>query len=315
MTTILTTLDPREIYLLELFVSPAYLANLRDTWGEMIGHVERCLDEYMQNLPSNSRTLSLPEQPDSVWGERVLHNFRSTYQNLCSGVIALTHGDLQGLDSANGPLNDHKGQREFSSEWMRPEDRERYFELLNRSSTIASNICATEDPYWAPGDLLNPAARGEISLPTDLPAYQLNKTVNVATAETVNRAGVYIPNFAASCPQFLSPFKNAPTATVRVGVEPLFHPSTGEKYAEEPIYESRDCIWTLIERGPSTEVKPQPWRYEASFRITGGEVCPESGYYFAPARADSKRFFARGTVMPTFAFEYGATIWQWDSQQ
>jgi hypothetical protein len=64
------------------------------------------------------RSRQLPEQPDIVWGERVLPNFRDTLQGLCTGYIMVSHEDLAGLHFAHGPKNDFKGQMDFWSGWM-----------------------------------------------------------------------------------------------------------------------------------------------------------------------------------------------------
>ena len=51
-------------------------------------------------------------------------------------------------------------------------------------------------------------------------------------------------------------------------------------------------------------------------RVEGGQPCPEAGYWFTPAKADSRRYFKEGEVMPVFdGSQYGATIWQWSPQQ
>jgi len=50
-------------------------------------------------------------------------------------------------------------------------------------------------------------------------------------------------------------------------------------------------------------------------RCEAGRPCPREGYWFTPAKTDSRRFFMQGEVMPAFESQYGATIWQWDEQQ
>lgn len=96
----MATIVPHEIYLLETYSSVGFLAQLRDTWGDMVRHLEDCRDQFMLNLPADYRNRPLPAQPDAVWGQHVLPNFRSTYDALCAGVIALSHGDQDGLYSA-----------------------------------------------------------------------------------------------------------------------------------------------------------------------------------------------------------------------
>lgn len=50
-------------------------------------------------------------------------------------------------------------------------------------------------------------------------------------------------------------------------------------------------------------------------RCEAGEVCPQTGYWSTPAKADSRRRFQQGETMPELGAAYGATIWQWDSVQ
>lgn len=314
----MTKLVPQEIYLLEKFTSPQYLAELRDTWGDLIKHLEQCLDQFMVNLPSNYRNRPLPEQPDAVWGERILPNFRETFQGLCSGVISLSHGDIKALRSANGPFNDYKGQREYSTDWMNTADADRYFELLNKANTMAGNICATEEPYWQPGDLLNYVKnRGPIEIPSELPEYRLNSNTIVRTDEFVKHPGIYLPDLDGSCAEFLNPYNEAPPAIVVEGNRDLLHPSTGAKYGEEPVFEDKPCIWTLVERAPANSNKRAPATLieSAMHRTPGGDACPASGYYFSPAKEGSRRSFQQGEIMPNFESTYGATIWQWDPDQ
>ena len=71
---------PKEIFLLERYVSLESFGQLRDTWGQMIEHLEKCLALFEHDLPANYRSRQLPEQPDIVWGGRVLPIFRNTFQ-------------------------------------------------------------------------------------------------------------------------------------------------------------------------------------------------------------------------------------------
>lgn len=313
----MTKLIPKEIYLLELFSSPTYLAELRDTWGDMVQHLEHCLDHFMRNLPSNYRRRPLPEQPDIVWGERVLPNFRSTFQSLCDGVISLSHGDAKALSCANGPMNDHKGQAEYSAEWLGEKDFALYYERLDKAYQMAANICATANCYWRPGGLGDPRIVGAaINLPADLPHYQPVELSKVATGAPVKTAGVYLPDVDSSCPEYLSPHKVAPNAIVLKGVEDLLHPSTGAKYGEKPVFQQVPCIWTQIERtGFNHRPGSTSLVHAEVHRTPGGHACTASGYYFTPSHAGSRRYFEKGTLMPTFDSSYGATIWQWDEQQ
>ncbi|MBE3026923.1 PoNe immunity protein domain-containing protein [Janthinobacterium sp. GW458P] len=51
-------------------------------------------------------------------------------------------------------------------------------------------------------------------------------------------------------------------------------------------------------------------------RVEGGSPCPQAGYWFTPAIPGSLRHFEQGEIMPVSAdTQYGATIWQWSSEQ
>ncbi|MEZ0471145.1 type VI immunity family protein [Luteimonas salinilitoris] len=51
-------------------------------------------------------------------------------------------------------------------------------------------------------------------------------------------------------------------------------------------------------------------------RTPGGQACPQAGWWFTPAKADSLRYFERGEIMPKVeGSAWGDTIWQWSSDQ
>jgi hypothetical protein len=314
-----TQVNPQEIYLLERYSSLDYLGSLRDTWAAMVKHVEACLDSFMQNLPATYRSRPIPEQPDIVWGQRVLPNFQKTLLGLDTGYILLAHGDSEGLSCANGPLNDHKGQFDYSSEWMSPDDFGRYEALLNKAATMAGNIVATEGAHWNPLELSNYSeALGPLDPPVRWPVYRINRNVSVRTGEKTIQTGIYAPDMNDSCAEFLNKnYEEAPAASVLIGLEDLLDPTTGEKYGEQPLYEKRNCVWYLVQREADVDLAVQSNTVAAERRgsVQAGETCPETGFYFTPARPDSRRLFQKGDLMPGFDTAYGATIWQWDAEQ
>ena len=53
-----------------------------------------------------------------------------------------------------------------------------------------------------------------------------------------------------------------------------------------------------------------------SGRVQGGGACPQTGYWFTPAKENSRGHFQQGELMPIFAdSDYGTTIWQWSAEQ
>jgi hypothetical protein len=247
-----TPLNPQEIYLLERYVSVEYFGKLRDSWGEMVSHLERCLDNFMLNLPSDYRERPRPEQPDVVWGERVVPNFRTTLQKLCDGLIELPNGNFAGLKYSHSVISDFKGQTDYWSGWMNVEDENKSAQLLNSSTQIASNIVATIGASWSPSELTDHYSerdRGALDAPANWPTYQLKKNITIRSGDGITRAGIYVPDILNSGAEFLYPGNgSAPEASASTKIEELFNPSTNEKYGERVIYKKFACAWTLVER-------------------------------------------------------------------
>ncbi|MEO7495933.1 MAG: hypothetical protein ABIT83_18875 [Massilia sp.] len=248
----MAALDPQEVFLLERYTSAAYTGQLRDVWGEMIAHVEQCVDAFMRKPPRDDRSRLLPDRPDIVWGERVLPNFRDTCRALCDGYIELTHGDLAGLDACHGPMSDAKGQSDFSPDWMNVADRETYGRLLNRASGMAGNISASVGAYWSPGELTSrydESARGALDPPPRWPVYALDTHTAVRTGHPVKVSGIYLPDTDNSGAQFLSAAGDvAPEACAFIRMEDLLNPDNGQKYAGQPIFDKRAVLWRLVTR-------------------------------------------------------------------
>jgi hypothetical protein len=255
-------INPQEIYLLERYTSLAYFGEMRDAWEVMIKHVEACLDRFVHSLPLDYRNRPLHKQPDIVWGERVLPNFRETFQGLCDGYIQLSHGNMDAFSYAYGPLGDSKGQSDFWSGWMGDADEETYRNLLSAASNIATNIEVTENARWKAGQLGDRyhQVRRPLNPPPQWPQYRLVPSVHVATDVAVQQTGIYVPSLDNSCAQYLNPrLPNAPEASVFIRMEDLFAPDTKEKYGERPVFEKHPCEWTLVERISDTGGKSSQW--------------------------------------------------------
>ncbi|TWI69233.1 hypothetical protein IP91_00299 [Pseudoduganella lurida] len=308
----MTALIPQEVFLLERYSSVPYLEALRDTWAQMVGHLEDCLDRFMHDMPADYRRRPLPEQPDIVWGERVLPNFRDTLQSLNADLALLRSGDASGLTACNGPLGDFKGQTDFSTDWMAEDDARRYGELLARAVMLASNIQATDDAFWKPGALTTgyrERSRGPLDAPQRWPAYRLDTQTQVASDAPLRISGIYLPDVEDSCAQFLGVRQHvAPQAKVMLQ-------SNAAGGGQHPVTR-RDCIWTLVRRVADEGPASAPSLLDTTpARVAGGDTCPHAGFWFTPARAASRRYFALGEPMPTFDSAYGTTFWQWDADQ
>lgn len=311
------TFNPDQIRLLELFISPSYLGDLRDKWSQMIDHVESCLAAYMSNLPPNYRSKPLPEQPDIFWGHRVMPNFRDTLESLNRGLILLTHEDFAGLSSAHGPRSDGKGQTDFWAGWMSNDDEKMYENLLYTAVGMANNIVLTEGAYW---NFLDPSKHVRDlhrSLNTFANRrYNINRSVFVRSGEATKASGIYVPDCDHACPQFLNNSRHSsPLAQVHVSSKDLLHPITREKYDEQMIFEEKDCVWYLVESSDGGISDSMEQESSESLCVSGGESCPKTGFYFTPAKLNSRTWLEERSIMPSFDSDYGRTIWQWDANQ
>lgn len=51
-------------------------------------------------------------------------------------------------------------------------------------------------------------------------------------------------------------------------------------------------------------------------RCEANHTCPKTGYWWTPAKENSRGHFKQGEIMPDFpSSSYGVTIWQWDQNQ
>ena len=51
-------------------------------------------------------------------------------------------------------------------------------------------------------------------------------------------------------------------------------------------------------------------------RVDAGQPCIKTGYWFTSARAESRRYFNQGDIMPKFDDSiWGDTIWYWSGEE
>lgn len=85
---------------------------------------------------------------------------------------------------------------------------------------------------------------------------------------------------------------------------------------------TRPCKWYFVEKvegefdDESNESATKTITLmSVTLRCEANQPCPREGYWFTPARPNSRRAFRQGEVMPDAGGSYGATIWQWDEVQ
>ena len=307
-----TPLNPQEIYLLERYSSLEYFGELRDHFAAMLKAAEDALADFMRHLPPDYRSRSLHEQPDIVWGERVLPNLRWTLDGLNAGYIRISHGDLEALGLAGNVESAFAGMiRDYSSNWM-PQPFESSFDMeWRKTSRPASNISITALGNWRQGSLgarYTEQNRGRLDAPPSWPGYRMDHGLQVTTGSKVPRDGVYLPETDASAPQFLINGYAAWGANVP---DDLNNPSGN--------FTAVHTTWTLVERiadgGGGVPGDADPGKAGIRLRCRAGQPCPRDGFWFTPASTDSRCHFEQGNTMPGVGGDYGMTIWQWDEQQ
>ena len=307
-----TPLIPQEIYLLERFCSLERFGTLRDTWQAMVDHADDMLARYMLNLPHDLRSRPSYDQPDFVWGGKVLPNFRFSAQLLQDAYIKRAHGDYEALARAHGVTGDVRGFNDgHNADWMddvEPGAAVKFDTLLREASRLAWPITITTSGIWGPGELTvayDEIIKEPLNPPPSWPIYRLSPKVRVRSGDRTPQTGIYLPDIDGGFPTLLLKSDE---------------PMTGE--ANEASVDSGylPCTWTLIERVadsgggiPGQEEKADAAR--TALRCPAGQPCPKAGYWMTPAKLDSRRMFKQGEVMPDLDSNYGATIWQWDEQE
>jgi hypothetical protein len=307
-----TPLVPQEVFLLERYSSVDYFRKMRDSFASMIKVGEDALDQFMRKLPPDYRNRPVFEQPDATWGETVLPNLRATLGRLDDGLSQVSHGDTDGLGMAGNVVSAFAGMRhDFNSDWM-PKEAQAKWDFFERSCDSSSfNIAITARGDWQLGSLTfdyQDETRGALDAPSTWPLYRLNQGIRVKSGKRVPRSGVYLPDIDAYAAQFLIQDYDAWEADIRT-------PQAIESGERNFI----PTTWTLVERiansGGGTPGSADPMKSGIRLRCEARKPCPVTGYWFTPARLNSRRAFRAGEVMPDVGGEYGVTIWQWDDQQ
>jgi len=202
---------------------------------------------------------------------------------------------------------------------MERADENFYGELLNKAVMLASNISRTERAGWEPFDLINYCDQwGPLDPPLSWPSYRLNRDISVKAGAKIEIEGLYQPDLESGCAEFLSSrYDVAPAAKVLVSVKAPLVSKTSRTFSEDERIEDKSCTWYLVERDSDFQLNSQEAVTNAPVhsRLEAGETCLETGFYFTPAKSDSRRLFEKGDVMPGLDTAYGQTIWQWDENQ
>lgn len=236
---------------------------------------------------------------------------------LNEGYIKRSHGDYEALGRSCGVTGDIRGQTmDYPASWMdevEPGAEAKYYELLYKAGDLAWPVDITSDGIWSPGNLTTDyekVIKLPLNPPLTWPAYRLNRQVTVKSGGRVPQTGIYLPDVDNSFPTLLIK-SDDPLLGEANEASVVLDPAVSRKKGYRPTR------WTLVECiSDASNLSTTPSLVENSrLRVEGGHPCPQAGYWFTPAKPDSRRHFNEGELMPAFDSSYGSTIWQWDPRQ
>ena len=292
---------PQEIYLLERYSSAEYFKQLVDAFKNMLDAAERALDVFILDLPDNYRDRHISEQPDVVWGEMVLPNFRSTMDSLSYGYQRLLEGDLSALQYAGNVLTDFRAQSiDFWPDWMDEDNLALFDKCQANASMLATNIKTTVFGSWPVTFLTeeyDSEYLGELNLPASLPIYRFSPYLSIKTDETVPQDGIYIPMIQEASAQLMLKGHDAMAALVGLS-------ESGLQYARE-----ESTKWILVER-IADEGGSLATMNVSALKGFVGQKCTQSGNWWSPANESQSRYFKQGDIFPEIKNNtWGETIW------
>jgi hypothetical protein len=306
-------LIPQEIYLLERYSSLDYFGHMRDHFAATVKAAQDALDEFMKCVPPDYRGWHPSQQPDQVWGERIIPNLQWTLDGLNKAYIRIAHGDLDALGLACNVGGAFAAiNRDYSWEWM-PKS---HFDVADEANSVAwndaSNISITSRGDWLAGALTTrykESNRGPLNAPASWPMYRLNPQVRVKTGEKVPRNGIYLPDLDSGCAQLLiEGYEAWQTAIPDPPADPRITSAARKHF---------DTTWTLVERvadtGGDTGIHVGGASMNSRLRCEAGQPCPAEGEWFTPG-IQGFRHFKQGEIMPDMKTDYGQTIWYCEQQ-
>lgn len=284
---------PQEIYLLECYSSAEYFKAMLDAYANMVAAAEKALDIFMQDLPYNYRDQPISQQPDVVWGEHVLPNFRSTLEGLHTNYKRLLEGEKEAIEYAANVKNDLNAQStDYWPDWMDQVNQDDFVYWQGQARKISRNIFITIYGGWLIGDLLkeyDEDSRGTLNLPTSLPVYKVSHSVKIKTGEVVFKSGIYIPSNPEASTQLLIEGYEAIEAYVGLDL------TTDQFISQESVE------WMLVERVGDEGGSAENIQVE-NLKGYAGEMCQRSGNWYSPANQSQSCYFEQGEIFPEITY-------------
>lgn len=312
----------REAHIWYTILSPEYMATAKPLF-------EQAYEIMMRRVRGDA--VAPYVAPIPYWGGKV----EEAVKNFDAALAQYKAGNFDGLSAIEGGIsNAIRGFKETYVTWL-GDEQDLFFELLNdanaplgrgfyvrrmqsevarlnfRNGECELNRLIPRDNGLPFNEVLFMEESVFPVMPPHIPEYAADTAVSCATGDLVPWTGMWVPSTGMG---------TSALAYAEQGVQimqPAYEPETWDKDGEEILsFRVLDKVWHPVR--PTGRMIPYPNSEHAShvnLRCDGGLPCPVPGYWFTPARANSRRRFEGDEVMPAVGGDFGATIWQWDLDQ
>ena len=314
----------REAHLWYTTTSPEYMDRARDHLQAAVGIM----------IPrAKAHPFIADYAPVPYWGGRMEELLR-TYANARALLVQGEYGEMIGWGGAL--MNIPRGLKEGNMNWMstgvddlmgqlnlavracgafnRALTMSQYFKDAEIVSGAVDWRCYTADHGYGGTDILFREDSVYPVRPMEIPEYAPDRSVLCKTGDIVPWTGVWVPADGMG---------KAALAFARKHIQimqPAYHVISEDEETGWQEFEVVECTWHPVKPTGRMVPLPPPLSFdepemEGLLRCPAGQPCPQAGWWSSPAKADSRRRFAAGEVMPDLGGDYGATIWQWDLDQ
>ena len=144
-------------------------------------------------------------------------------------------------------------------------------------------------------------------------------TLGVAALAAVGRSDLWLNGLA------MLDFVKAHQDNTLLRSDSFFLDSQSEALASSLVarqaFTSKKCSWYYVElihdefEDFSDQLDNADREAPSLHRFEAGRICEVAGFYFTPAKVESRRHFNIGDEFPDEHTPFGATIWQFDERQ
>ncbi|MEK8032528.1 hypothetical protein AACH06_17030 [Ideonella sp. DXS29W] len=313
------------------------------TSAEYLDHAQRLLQEahdlFMRALSRAPNAADYAPVP--VWGQAI-KDLLIQYPHARRMLAA---GDYSGMIAFEGGLGRiPRGIAEGNISWMGL-NANAFMEIIDAAASIADTFwrAVTMSKMYGDSAYRSGSSQWRVDLPRDMgipsneilryyeesvyktigrpkeiPEYVADRTKICRTGDLVPWTGVWVPGAGMGTAALV--FARQGLQVMQPAYEVALLSDDGEDIDEFQLNETQ---WhPVVQSGRLMPLPPAEEKADTDWNHAGGAArcealrpCPREGWWVTPAKADSRRRFQLGELMPEVGGDYGATIWQWDERQ